>query len=133
MRSVIMRALTLAMCGAAILSFGVAQAGSEAATVEVPAGYRVVEEDARISPLKTLNGYTVIDNDTILLRAGASDLYLIDLFGTCGRGARFDWNIAVDARGGAGIDRFARVHINGRTCGISALTKVERVSAPARD
>jgi hypothetical protein len=127
MRSIVMKGLTAAMCGGALVAFGVAAAGEHTNSVtNPPAGYRVVQTDARISPLTTLSGFRVVDDDTLLLNT-SSGPYLADLIGPCARGAEYDWQIAVDSPGGGGIDRFSQVLINHRRCGISALVKLERV------
>ena len=125
MRFLVMKALVATMCGAALLAFGVAKAGEARAPVTLPAGYHVVQEDARISTLSELSGYEVINPSTLLIRAGQG-LYLADLQGNCARGAAFDWTIAVDTAGGANIARASNVLINGRRCRIVALTKVTR-------
>lgn len=125
----IVKSLTVAMCGAAILAFGVARAG-EAQDAATP-GFRVIEADARIPSTRSVTGYEVVDNDTLLLKVGIRDLYLAELSGTCGRSLRFEWTLGIDARGGGAIDRFSRVIANGRSCAITSLDKVERMDAEA--
>jgi hypothetical protein len=131
MRTFLMRVLTLAMCGAAILTFGVAQAGDREATRAEPQ-FTVLEPDARIAFSSLVNGFEVVDDDTILLRVGASRLYLAELSGPCGRHARWEHQLGI-APNGPGIDTFSSLVIDGRRCRISSLTRVERApdAAPA--
>lgn len=124
MRSVLMQVLTAAMCGAAILAFGVAKAGDD--LLSTPAGYIVIDPDASIPSGLSVSGYTVLSDSQVLLRAGASRLYIAELNGTCGRGAAHDWTIGIDTRGTSRIDRFAQMIIDGRRCAIRSLAQVER-------
>ena len=131
MRSVIMKSLVATMCAAAVLAFGVAKAGEareRAHAVQAPAGYRVVHEDARIRGGTPIAGFHVVDAHTILINSG-DGTFLANLVGTCAGGAEDTMSISLDAAPGADIDRFAGVTINGRHCGLAALTKVERVDA----
>lgn len=118
----LMQVLKFGMCGAALLAFGVAKAGEAARTV---ADYAVIEADARIPATRSINSYRILDSDVLLIGAGPSGLYMAQLDGTCARAARFDTSIAIDARGGGGVDRFAQVIVNGRRCRIETLSRVE--------
>ena len=122
-----MNSLAALMCAGALASFGTARAADPAPGVELPPGYVLVREDATIRSGTPLHGFQVLDNDTILFRTGAHNLYLAEIFGTCGRGARFDWSMNVLASPGGDIDRYSRVVINGRLCPIRTLTQVDRL------
>lgn len=129
MRSVIMKSLGATMCAAAILAFGVARAGeARDAAVHAPPGYRVVQEDAHIRGGTPIAGFQVVDARTILINSG-DGTFLASMLGTCAGGAEDTMSMSLDAAPGADIDRFAGVTINGRHCGLTALTKVERVEA----
>lgn len=129
MRSVIMKSLVATMCAAAFLAFGVAKAGeARDAAVRAPPGYRVVQENAHIRGGTSIGGFHVVDSRTILIESG-DGTFQANLLGTCAGGAEDTMAIALDAAPGADIDRFAGVTINGRHCGLTALTKVERVEA----
>ena len=131
MRSVIMKSLLATMCAAAVLAFGVAKAGeaqSTAHAVQAPPGYRIVQQDARIRGGTPIGGFHVVDSRTILIESG-DGTFLANLLGTCAGGAEDTMAMSLDAAPGADIDRFAGVTINGRHCGLTALTKIERVEA----
>jgi hypothetical protein len=129
MRAFLMRVLTLAMCGAAILTFGVAQAGDRGEAQPAPQ-FVVLDPDARIAFTRSINGYEVIDEDTILLRVGASRLYLAELNRACARDARFGFQIGVAPRGPS-VDKFSDLIIDGRRCAVSSLAQVERAPVAA--
>ena len=130
MKSFLMQSLTAIMCAAALLTYGVAAAGEadrhSHPPIDLPAGYRVVQEDARLSSFTPIDGYSVIDADTIVFRTGQG-LYLADLMGTCGRALDYDWTVGINSFGSGDIDRFAQITVNHRVCGIRAFTKVERI------
>ncbi|HVZ99935.1 MAG TPA: DUF6491 family protein [Caulobacterales bacterium] len=126
-----MHALTAGMCAAALLAFGVAKAGEGRAPAPPP-GFVIVDSDARIPSTRSLTGFEVVDGEHVLIRAGVRDLYMAELSGPCARDARFNPAIAVTAVGPGGVDKFARVTVNGRSCAVLSLAKVERVRAPGR-
>lgn len=118
-----MKFLSVAMCGAAILAFGVAKAGERAGD------FVVVQPDARIPSTRAVNGYEYIDDSRVLLRVGTNGLYLAELNEGCARGGQFGLSIGVDRRGGGAVDRFSQIVIDGRRCPIVALSEVERRSS----
>ncbi|HVY84218.1 MAG TPA: DUF6491 family protein [Caulobacterales bacterium] len=122
-----MRALTFGMAGAALLAFGVAKAGGDRATDTAPAGYVIVDPDAHIPESQSLTGFDMVDDDHLLIRAGARDLYMAQFYGDCVREARYRPAIGVEGRGDGGVDRFSNLIINGRRCPILALVKVVRM------
>jgi len=125
MRTVAMHILTAAMCAGALLAFGVAKAGEDAGKVE---DFIVVEEDARIAFPRTINSYEIVDENRVLLRVGAGQLYLAELTRSCARDARWDRSIAIVQRGGP-VDRYSALRIGDRVCQIETLARVERGEA----
>lgn len=126
MRSVLMKSLAVTMAASAVLAFGVAKAGEAHHPVNLPAGYRVLQEDAHIRSGTPISGFHVINARAILISSG-DGTFLADLFGTCAGGASDALAMTLDSLPGADVDRFSSVTINGRHCGLVALTKVEQV------
>lgn len=119
----VMKSLIGAMCGAAVLAFGVAAAAEH--SVSYP-GFTVLQENARIPSLTPLHGFVTLNDHSIFIRTGHRQGYIAEINGNCARGVVYDWTIGVDSASGGDIDHFSRVHINGRTCAINTLTKVDR-------
>lgn len=91
--------------------------------------YVVVQTDAGIFPAGNVNGFEVVDRDTLLLRAGANRLYLADIGESCGRDLRFSQSIGLDHRGSSSVDDFSQVLIDDRRCPLENLRRVERKPA----
>jgi Family of unknown function (DUF6491) len=126
-------ALSLAAL-AACASTGASAGASDVARVDAPSGeaaYVVVEPNARIFPASMINGFGVVDSDTLLLNVGANRLYLADVWPSCGRNLRFDQHIGIEHRGADQVDNFSWAIIDGRRCPISNLRRVERKPAEA--
>ena len=92
--------------------------------------FTVIEADAYIPATREVTQFEIVDSDTILLRAGINNWYAAELWGACGRSARFEQAITIDSPGGGRIDRFATLVVDGRRCAIRTLSRVERLPAP---
>jgi hypothetical protein len=90
----------------------------------------VLQEDAHIRAGTPLAGFHAVNDRAILIQSG-DGVFLADLLGTCAGGASDTMAVAIDSPPGADIDRFSGVTINGRRCGLAALTKVERIHSEA--
>lgn len=110
-----------------IVAAAPAMAGEGASLSDEAPRYRVLEADVSIPATQSVNGYEIIDANTILLRVGANRLYAAELSGSCGRAARLNWNIGVETFGGGRIDRDARIVVDGRRCAIQSLSRVELI------
>ncbi len=95
------------------------------------ARYVIVEENAEIFPPSNVNGFEVVDRDTLLLRVGASRLYLADVWRPCTWDLRYVEAIALDHGGSSTIDKFSHVYVNGQRCPIDNVRRVERRDMPA--
>lgn len=122
-----MQVLTAAMCGAAILAFGVARAGDRPGeSASPPAGYVIVKPDAHITSIRAVHGLDRISPTHVLVRTGARDLYLAEVSGPCARDAERERTIAIECGGPSSVDRFSTILIGGRRCAIQSLAEVER-------
>ncbi len=97
----------------------------EAATANTR--FRILEENVHIPATRQVNGYEIVDEDTILLKTGANRWYAAEIAGTCGRAARFHTAIGVDSNGGGRIDQHSELVIDGRHCPIDTLSRVELI------
>lgn len=95
-------------------------------------GFRVIERDARIDFPGSITSFQAVGRDGLLLRSGGR-LYYMRLQEDCARMVRQPWwSIHVRPDGPSGVDHFAHVSINGLSCGVASIDRVERERMAAR-
>lgn len=86
----------------------------------------VVEENAAITNRWDIRRIGVLDDDMLIVEAGANDLYRVRLFPGCVSISDIA-STAQLAETGSGLDRTSRFTFNGRSCPVRAIDKVRRV------
>lgn len=125
-----MRALkTLALTIASAAALGGAALAEEQRVAAAPA-FTIIEEDASIPFAGVrISGYEVADDSSLLIRTGPSQWYRATVWQTCRSDLRFENTIGFETRGTNTFDRFSSVIVDGRTCPIETIDRIER---PAR-
>jgi hypothetical protein len=93
--------------------------------------YNVLEADTRLPFATTrVSGFTVDDNNALILHAGPSRTYRAVLWSSCDTDVRWAReHIAIDARPNGTLDRTGTIIVNGRRCPIESFDRVERIAA----
>lgn len=116
-------------CGLAALFLAATPAWADE-VAEAPASsprFRVIEANVHIPATRSVNGYELVDENTILLKTGANRWYAAEISGSCGRSARFHTAIGVDSNGGGRIDEHSEIVVDGRHCPIDSISRVELI------
>ncbi len=85
----------------------------------------VVEENASIDNRWDIRRIGVLDDDMLIVEAGANDLYRVRLLPGCVSISDITANAQL-AETSSGLDRSSRFTINGRTCPVRSIDKVRR-------
>lgn len=88
--------------------------------------YVVVEDNTSIDSGFMIRRIAVIDDDLLLVEAGANDLYQVRLFPGCVSVTDFNTRAVLEETG-SGIDRSSRFIVDGQTCPVRSIQKVRRV------
>jgi hypothetical protein len=127
------RFIRLALAALALAGAGL-PAASCASGPKGPA-FVVVEPNVYIPDRTLIRRISVLDDDQLIVEEAPSRYYLIKLFPACVSVADALSPVRIEERG-IGIDRTTRFIVDGRTCPVRSIDRVERAPrtpAPASD
>lgn len=87
--------------------------------------YVTVEQNVSIPDRRLVDRVSLLDDDTLLIVVSPAEYYQAKLTPACTVGADLLSSVQIDETS-MGIDRSTRVIIDGQTCGIRSLDRVER-------
>lgn len=122
------RSLTAAALGMAIALGACATVPEDIARDEGLAkpSYVILEEDADFRLHGGgVSGFSVDDDDAIILRARGDEWYRITVWPSCDNDLAFANAIGIDAGPGGQVDRFAQVIVRGRKCPVQTVQQIE--------
>ena len=118
----------VAIGAVAALLAGCATSGAPRPSAAAGETLRVVEADARITlSSSTIDSFTAGPDQSLLILTRGGGLYRVMLQPPCRGEARFTEHAAIEPGGGDTFDKFSKVRLNGRTCSVASIDRVERV------
>jgi hypothetical protein len=107
----------------------VALGGAAFAEDQKPAAtstYVVLQENVDIPfARRNINGFSVGDDNSLILQVGAGRYYRATLSPPCGRDLKWEHKIAIDYDLSGRFDRFSKVIVDGRRCFVQSLDRIE--------
>jgi hypothetical protein len=88
--------------------------------------YKVLKEDASIFAAdRRVDDYYQGADNSLILRVGVKEWYRVEVWQPCKSDLRWENRIALKSNASGSFDRFSRVIVDGNTCAISRIDKIE--------
>ncbi|WP_152485876.1 DUF6491 family protein [Euryhalocaulis caribicus] len=119
--------LRLVVASSVIALFGCASDMDtmDSASGDAPQAAQSAERDC--FPVRNVNGFSEVDDDTVRISVGANDHYEVDVYKTCSQ-LNWSWNLALESDTGnfmcAGEIAPGRIYARGESCDIKEITRV---------
>jgi hypothetical protein len=88
--------------------------------------YKVVKEDPSIFAAdRRVSDYYQGEDGSLILRVGVGDWYRVEVWQPCKSDLRWENRIALNSNPTGSFDKFSRVIVDGNTCAVSRIDKIE--------